>query len=84
MPTTRDNTAPDGFIDKPAVFELLETTQDYITNIVRSFNVETIKIKHKNYYKIKDLQRVISEVDEFHKAHYSSKYVYKNIISCEV
>lgn len=83
MPTTRDNTAPDGFIDKPAVFELLETTQDYITNIVRSFNVETIKIKHKNYYKIKDLQRVISEVDEFHKAHYSSKYVYKNIISLD-
>ena len=84
MPTTKDNTVPNGFIDKTAVFELLETTQDYITNIVSAFNVETLKIKGKNYYKIKDLQRVISEVDEFHKTHYSSKYVYKNILSIDI
>lgn len=81
MHINRDNFTPDGFIERKAALELLETSDDYITNIVSEFNVETLKIKNKMYYKIEDLQRVIQEVDKFHKTHYPSKYVYENILS---
>lgn len=69
------------YLDKKDTFDMLETTQDYIIDIVSKFNIRTITNSAKIYYNIEDLQRVIKEVEKFHEEHYTSQYVYENIYS---
>lgn len=68
------------YLDKKDTFKMLETTQDFITNIVSEFNIRTIT-KGKLYYNIEDLQMAMKEVEKFHEEHYPSQYVYENIYS---
>lgn len=78
MSISKDNSK---YLDKKNVFKMLETTQDYITNIVTNFNIGIIKDGNKKYYNVEDLKKAIEEVEKFHKEHYSSRYVYENLLS---
>lgn len=74
----------EGYITRAEALEKLETKQDYIKTIVSGFNIRTKTHEYKIYYNLEDLEKALTEVDNFHKEHYNSRYVFENIVSSHI
>ena len=72
------------YLDRENTFKKLETTQDYIVDVVSKFNIRTKTNGNKTYYNIEDLQAAIEEVEKFYEEHYTAQYVYENIFSRDI
>lgn len=70
----------EGYISKSETLKKLETTQDSIKTIASGFNIRVKKEGGKVFYNLEDLENALVEIDNFHKEHYTAKYVFDNII----
>lgn len=69
----------DGYINRSSAMTMLDTTDNYIHLAVDKFNINTLN--HGGiFYNVEDIKNAITEVEKFHKDHYSRKYVIDNFI----
>lgn len=69
----------DGYINRSSAMTMLDTTDNYIHLAVDKFNINTLN--HGGiFYNVEGIKNAITEVEKFHKDHYSRKYVIDNFI----
>ena len=84
MSATRDNAAPDGFVDRSTVLEMFEVPSRFVLRkAVEGFGIETIELKGNNrkLYKLEDVKRAISDMSDFYDTHYFSADVRNKMVS---